>query len=1282
MKKHFLKSFALLAMLFSTLSMSAISYCGETITATDGTTAVLTCTQPEAGKYVMTITSTQTGFGGLKAPKNYITLDDTRQYLSNTNSSAKHTCNWNNTTKILTIEFMCTNVPVMDTPLYLNFSNQEKQFDALNGQVFEWPTSCEASSEEPEETGAIDWSSVEWVAGSDNKYKVSHECLSSVVNVQQPPWATEKGIYVTTPAGISECTVNGAIDGAGMILYLSSFTAKETEVTITHGLGSCTFWVYYADGTEGGSEGGEEPEPTPDPEESIIVGTYIAPNWVEDPTSSATYDANTGTINVDIQSQLLDQWQGQVKIKHEVDFNADKYYQFSAKFRANTAVSGVTIKVDDNNGMIFENASINLPANEEFTYTSAIVKGVPGNNKIIVFDFGYASPCQIAISDILLQEVEKPADTEKPVLHSATLVEGSVTHNSAVLAVSATDNVEVVKYHIVDATNGYDKTFAPVDGKITLTDLTPSTTYNFIVTAIDASDNESENSIPVSCSTIALLYCDFAIGHLNDANFGDPNGRCLLSVTKLNDTKVRVTLKPNYDNGSTKKIDYLYVISSGGTPYPAEAGADVTEGGYDELSVDITYSSTPANYSFTIQWSNVADGGRWQIGLENIASATLCSAPSDEEAPVMVSAALVSVTHNSALVSVSATDNDVIANYHVVDATNGYDATIAPVGNQINLTGLTPSTSYNFTITALDLAGNESTNSKLVTVETMTLLYCDFATGHLNDANFGDPNGRCLLSVTKLNDTKVRVTLKPNYDNGSTKKIDYLYVISSGGTPYPAEAGADITEGGYDELSVDITYSSTPANYSFTIQWSNVADGGRWQIGLENIAPSSLCSTPSDEEAPVMVSASLVSVTHNSAVLSVSATDNDAVADYHVVDATNSYDKTVASVGNQITLTDLTASTTYNFTITALDLAGNESANSKSVTATTAKLEYCEWLVGHLGNANWGDINGRCLLTISKVTDKQLLVVVKSVSGANKLDFLEVFADGSGTQVVNSVVADELSVVLNFTNAITEIPLLKVLWSNDNVDGNWMVELTNVKESYLCPHIELGESVDLNKLDISTAITTDVKITRKFVTGSNKWNTLSLPFALTESEIDDVFGTAARVVELTGATKTTPTDIDLTVSSVANIVAGKPYLIQLPASYAPVVLEDVILGNVAALETETANGMAKMVSVLTPIAFDDAAGGIRFFLNTNGKLSYRSTTNGVMNPYRAYFVFPHINDPATAAQVRARVVFNENEATGLDQIVAPEGETLKAIVNGQLVIIRGGEMYNVQGQKL
>ena len=292
MKKHFLKSFALLAMLFSALSMSAVSYCGETITATDGTTAVLTCTQPEAGTYVMTISSTQTGFSGLKGINNYFLVDGSKTRATNT-ATGKITGNFDSSLRVLTLTFACTDVPVMDSPLYLNFSAQEKQFDALNGQVFEWPTSCEAGSEEPEETGAIDWSSVDWVGASDNKYKVSHECLSSVVNVQQPPWATEKGIYVTTPAGISECTVNGAIDGAGMILYLSSFTAKETEVTITHGLGTCTFWVYYADGTEGG-EGGEEPtpDPTPNPEpEEPGDGTidWSSIGWLGNGSGQAEY---------------------------------------------------------------------------------------------------------------------------------------------------------------------------------------------------------------------------------------------------------------------------------------------------------------------------------------------------------------------------------------------------------------------------------------------------------------------------------------------------------------------------------------------------------------------------------------------------------------------------------------------------------------------------------------------------------------------------------------------------------------------------------------------------------------------------------------------------------------------------------------------------------------------------------------------------------------------------------------------------------------------------------
>ena len=273
------------------------------------------------------------------------------------------------------------------------------------------------------------------------------------------------------------------------------------------------------------------------PATTTISEVFIAyPDWEPDGVSSATYDANTGVISVDIKNQLNGQWKGQVKLQHDITFAAGKKYQCSMKFRANTAVNRVTLKIDDNTGMIFEDQAINIPANEDYVYTSAIVDGAAGNNKIIVFDFGWAPACQIVISDISIQEVEPTPEPEAP-----------------------------------------------------------------------------------------TVYCNFPTGHLNNADFGDANGRCLLTLTKISDKEVRVTVKPNYANGATKKMDYLYVISSGGTPYPAEAGADAAEGGYDELSVDITYASAPTTYSFTIQWSNVNDGGRWQLTPENITPEQLCT---------------------------------------------------------------------------------------------------------------------------------------------------------------------------------------------------------------------------------------------------------------------------------------------------------------------------------------------------------------------------------------------------------------------------------------------------------------------------------------------------------------------------------------------------------------------------------------------------------------------------------------------------------------------------------
>lgn len=121
--------------------------------------------------------------------------------------------------------------------------------------------------------------------------------------------------------------------------------------------------------------------------------------------------------------------------------------------------------------------------------------------------------------------------------------------------------------------------------------------------------------------------------------------------------------------------------------------------------------------------------------------------------------------------------------------------------------------------------------------------YCDFATGHLGNADFGDPAGRILLSIEPTtNANEFKLTIKPNYGNGATKQLDYLYVISSGASPYPATVGTDKDGDGFDEMSVTFSYASLPATASYTIQWSNPSWGGRWQLDLSNVDLSKLTS--------------------------------------------------------------------------------------------------------------------------------------------------------------------------------------------------------------------------------------------------------------------------------------------------------------------------------------------------------------------------------------------------------------------------------------------------------
>lgn len=113
----------------------------------------------------------------------------------------------------------------------------------------ETPTSQATSESESESESDIE-PDFKWikVPNSDDLYYNDNHTMTQVVNVQQPGWATEMGVYITATNAIQSVSINGvelesnqyAKDGAGAVIYLTSLAADVNEVVV-NGTQTITF---------------------------------------------------------------------------------------------------------------------------------------------------------------------------------------------------------------------------------------------------------------------------------------------------------------------------------------------------------------------------------------------------------------------------------------------------------------------------------------------------------------------------------------------------------------------------------------------------------------------------------------------------------------------------------------------------------------------------------------------------------------------------------------------------------------------------------------------------------------------------------------------------------------------------------------------------------------------------------------------------------------------------------------------------------------------------------
>ena len=275
----------------------------------------------------------------------------------------------------------------------------------------------------------------------------------------------------------------------------------------------------------------------------------------------------------------------------------------------------------------------------------------------------------------------------------------------------------------------------------------------------------------------------------------------------------------------------------------------------------------------------------------------------------------------------------------------------------------------------------------------------------------------------------------------------------------------------------------------------------------------------------------------------------------------------------------------------------------------------------------------------------------------------------------------------------------ETLYAKDKVSkkntgpANWLnVQVVDENTAYIyqfCPEVAVAvwkvtmhEVVlrdTVNNEDLLIALngsTTNVSVYRSLTGGM--YNTLCLPF-----DVNELTGTPlenATVWQYNGATVKgdgTNKEIFLEFEEVDSITAGKPYLVE-PAEdiKTPMEFKDVTIsvtnGN------NVAQGAVTMHGILHPTELQAEDKSILFLVDNNNLAWANVTAN--MNGMRAYF---KVNEPSLlTARTRAYIRREPTVATDMENITTTDTEIKKVIYNNMLYIIRGNEVYTVQGTKV
>ena len=259
----------------------------------------------------------------------------------------------------------------------------------------------------------------------------------------------------------------------------------------------------------------------------------------------------------------------------------------------------------------------------------------------------------------------------------------------------------------------------------------------------------------------------------------------------------------------------------------------------------------------------------------------------------------------------------------------------------------------------------------------------------------------------------------------------------------------------------------------------------------------------------------------------------------------------------------------------------------------------------------------------------------------------------------------------NYLKAADEVPAdadaaKPYIWTISYTDGVATVKATSDNHNTLMYNTgsDLFSCYASGQKDIALYKYVDTYTYTRNVT--NKFGTICLPYASASTSGAYFYHVAGQGVE--------NGNVAVYLESVEALEAGVPYIFEATAGTITVTCQGEA---VDAPQNDDANGLIGTFDNDTEVAVGN-------YILKDNKL-HQAADICYVNANRAYLDMDAVTGGAPVQMPGRRYigmdVHGENGTTALDNIMTTDAPA-KVIVNGQLIIIRNGEKYNVQGQKL